>query len=181
MPDKKTIMIAAGVAVVLAVGIVWYFSGGKALLTGSTGGEAKAPEEPMYEGRPLKEIYSPTVPKGETVNDQAAKSVVPASPNSNLSTKARTFDVKASMNGFEPDSITVNAYDTVQIDFTALGGDYDFTIPYLGINFATVPAGQTKPLVFNASGAGTFTFECSKNCPKSGVIRGTLVIIPQSF
>lgn len=121
--------------------------------------------------------FSPEVPK-EVTTTTVSKAEAPASSNPSLNTKMRFYDMKATSKGFIPPSIAVNKGDTVQIDFTAVDGDYDLDFPYLGAYFSTVKKGETKKLPFDTSLPGTFVFECKNSCPISGRIQGTLVVLP---
>ncbi len=171
--EKKIFAVVGIILVILAVGLA---IGLVARHTVNPQSGATSPTVPMYNGRVLNDIYNPTVPQNAAPTN--AQQVTPASTDPNLSTRSRLYAMSASASGFSPNSITVNEYDTVRINFTAADGDYDFSIPYLGVNFSTVPKGMTKLLMFNASGAGVFGFECNTACPQSGKIKGTLTIIP---
>lgn len=162
------------VVVVLGVSNHWWRGANQ----GAEGGNGTS-TEPTYQGYKVNDIYSSEVPKDATVTPAA--SVVPASPSKTLSTKNRTYTLKATKSGFEPNILTVNAFDTVTLEFTAVDGSYDLAIPYLGVQFAPVQAGQTKELIFTASGSGTFAFMCKNACPSSGEIKGTFTVIPQTF
>lgn len=121
--------------------------------------------------------YSPEVPN-DVVTTTISKAEAPASSNPALNTKMRFYDMKAMSQGFTPSNIAVKKGDTVQIDFTAVDGDYDLNFPYLGAYFSTVKKGETKKLPFDTSLSGTFIFECKSSCPASGRIQGTLIVLP---
>ncbi len=121
--------------------------------------------------------YSPEVPK-EVVTTTAPKAEAPASSNPALNTKMRFYDMKATNKGFVPSNIAVNKGDTVEIDFTAVDGNYDLDFPYLGAYFSTVKKGEMKKFPFDTNLSGTFIFECKNSCPASGKIQGTLVVLP---
>lgn len=172
--DKKKILVVLGIVLaIIVVGLVIGFAVKK---IGVPAGPAASSSEPMYNGRPLNELYNPEVPSNAAPTE--AKQVGPASPDKSITIQSRLYDISASTQGFSPDTLTVNEYDTVRINFTAVDGAYDFSIPYLGVGFAPVPKGTTKLLVFTASGAGTFSFECGNACPASGKIKGSIIIIP---
>jgi hypothetical protein len=88
------------------------------------------------------------------------------------------FDLKVSNSGFNPNTITVKKGDSLQVDFTAVDGDYDLDFPYLGAYFSVVRRGVTKRLPLDTSLAGTFTFGCRDFCPDSGKIQGRLIVLP---
>lgn len=184
-PKKKfplpvTIGIVAAFAVIIVIvtgGVNHWWGGGSA--PSAQNQNAASSSEPTYQGYKVSDIYSAEVPANATTTPAA--SVVPASPSATLSTKNRTYALKATKSGFEPNTLTVNAFDTVTLEFTAVDGTYDLAIPYLGIQFAPVSQGTTKELIFTASGSGTFGFMCKNACPASGAIQGTFISIPQSF
>lgn len=165
------------VVVVLAV-VVWYFSFGRFAPNPSSVSSSGTATD-TYQGYKIADIYSASVPASAAPTP--AQSVVAATPNPSLPIKNRTYNMSASASGFNPSSITVNAFDTITLEFTAVDGTYDFSIPYLGAYFYPVQKGQTKELILTASGAGTFTFQCRDYCPPGGAIKGTLTVIPQKF
>ncbi len=169
-------LLVPAAAIILVV--VWYFAFYKTAPPTSVS-EAHSTTTPMYAGQKVADIYSAAIPTNATVTQ--AISVVPASPDSSLLTKNRTYKISASASGFDPSSFTVNAFDTVTLDFTAVDGNYDLSIPYLGIYFYPVQKGQMKELILTPTDSGVFTFECRDYCPKSGTIKGTLTVIPQKF
>lgn len=120
--------------------------------------------------------YIPEVPRGAEVSE--AKLEAPASTNKDSDAKSLFFDIKATRDGFNPSSITVNKGDNVQIDFMAVDSDYDLDIPYLGVYFAVVKKGMTKRLPFDTNLPGTFLFTCRDYCPSSGTIKGELIVLP---
>ena len=122
------------------------------------------------------EYYTPAVPREATLTP--TKNEAPASPNKELNSKARFFDLKADRDGFSPEIITVNRGDTVYVDFTAVDGVYDLDIPYLGAYFTKVEEGKTKRLPFDARTFGTFVFQCRDYCPRGGPIKGSLIVLP---
>ena len=174
------IVAAFAVIAVVVVGGVnhWWKNGGAPVVQQNQQNEASS-SGATYQGYQVKDIYSASVPQDATVTP--AQSVTPASPSKTLPTKNRTYTLKATKSGFEPNALTVNAFDTVTLEFTAADGTYDLAIPYLGVSFAPVVQGTTKELVFTASGSGTFAFMCKNACPASGAIQGSLTVIPQTF
>lgn len=108
-----------------------------------------------------KEIALPTV-------------VVPAAPGSD--NKYRNFSVVVNNNVFEPSKIIVNVGDNVYVDFTALDKDYDIVFPSYD-QMQVVKKGQTKPLIFQALGEGSFTYYCSAcGGPEAGP-KGSFIIV----
>jgi len=137
-------------------------------------------EEPTYENLLEDESveYTPEVPE-EVTTTTPAKNEAPASSNPSLDTKIRFYNLQASSAGFEPSQISVISGDSVNVEFTALDGDYDLDFPYLGAYFSVTREGQTRTLPFDTSMSGTFKFSCRDFCPAEGRILGTLVVLPR--
>jgi len=100
----------------------------------------------------------------------------PAAPNSEVNLSL--YEIKAIKTGFSPSNITVTSGDFVQMKFTAVDGDYDFSMPYFGI-YQFVKKGETKDISFQSTNSGTLLFECRDHCPPSGKIEGQFVVIPK--
>lgn len=90
----------------------------------------------------------------------------------------RRFDLKVFRDHFAPDTVIVEARDTVRLNITAVDGDYDFYQPDYGVR-QPLPRGKTTPVEFGASSAGAFTFYCAKcDGPEKGPV-GTLIVVQQ--
>lgn len=88
----------------------------------------------------------------------------------------KTFDVVASQYAFTPETLTVNAGDTVVINLSTDDVPHGFSIPDFGVN-ATITPGKTKAVEFVADAAGSYTFSCSVACGSGhNSMRGTLVV-----
>jgi len=92
-----------------------------------------------------KEIALPTV-------------VVPAAPG--VSSQFRNFEIKAEGGAFVPTKVIAHVGDTVQINFTAVDGNYDIVFPSYNMS-QTASKGETKILGFQAVKEGSFTYYCS--------------------
>ena len=101
--------------------------------------------------------------------------VVPAAPGSE--SKFRTFKITAENDVFTPTKVIANAGDTVHIDFSAVGKNYDIMFP--GYNMMqSAKAGETKILEFQALRTGDFTYYCpSCGGPDKGPT-GHIIIVP---
>ncbi len=167
---QMTIVIVLGVVVLggIAVGIATRNGRGGNGATAGTQGPSGTSTAIVPQGS-----YSPEVPKNATATPPAIQA--PAAPNVPQTLGIYTMTVAA--NGFEPASITVKNKNLVTINLTAMGGDYDFSMPYTGL-YTLVKKGETKQVSFQTTGTGTFVFECRDYCPKSGKIQGTVVVIP---
>ena len=177
--EKKTFFWIAGALVIVIVLVV--VASQKESVSEKNGKEmsATSSSEPMFNGVPLKEVYTSEVPQHATLTQ--AQVVVPASENASLGTVARTIVLKASRDGFDPSTITVNQWDRLELLFSPQDGEYDFSIPYLGSHFFAVKKGEQKSFVFELPASGTFTFECLDACPPSGTIKGQIVVLPKSL
>jgi len=103
--------------------------------------------------------------------------VAPASPTG--SAKLRIFNITIENNKFVPDTVAVNTGDTVHINITAVGADYDFYQPDYGPKVA-LARGQTNFVEFQASAAGKFIFYCvSCGGPTSGPVGSIVVVSPK--
>ncbi len=103
-------------------------------------------------------------------------SVVAAAPSGTA--KARSFSINISAGRFTPNKIAVNQDDNVSIFFTAQDKNYDVVQPDYGLK-QTVSKGESKPIMFQATTAGQFTFYCS-SCggPAKGPV-GYLMVVPK--
>ncbi len=174
--DKKHLRIVIGLVVLV---VVIFISG---ILTRSSKTLAPVslitqPSNTFAPSRPqaveLQQYkFTSETPQNATMTQTVAEA--PAAPNSTA--KLGFYDLKATVSGYNPTTITVKNGDLVQINFTAVDGDYDFSMPYIGLyQFAT--KGQTKQISFQTPGVGTFLFECRDHCPASGKIQGQLVVM----
>lgn len=179
MSRKQIIILASLGGFVVLVVVLGFLSRGGIIsgipLLPGMGGEGETPGE-IPGGGAEEVLFTPEVP--ENAAPTPPKTETPASTNPDLGTKILGFDLRASRGGFSPSSITVNRGDTLIIDFTAMDGDYDLDIPYLGVYFPAVSEGSTKKLPLDTSLPGTFTFQCRDSCPFTGAIRGELIVLP---
>lgn len=172
-PKQRNIVIIFAVVILagIVIGIILKGSRPQATPSGSQVGPTSVPTSSKPAG------YDSNIPTGATLT--IPKNEAPASANPSLDTKIKSFDLQATRSGFIPSSFTVKSGDNLQISFTAVDGDYDLSIPYLGASFNTVKKGVTKILPFDTSLPGTFTFACSASCPSSGKITGQLIVLPR--
>jgi hypothetical protein len=90
--------------------------------------------------------------------------VDPASGSANF----RSYNIKIDKNKFTPDTVIVNQWDTVRINFTSVDRDYDVKQPDFGFAVA-IPKGTSGVWESSASGGGTFKFYCvACGGPESG-------------
>ncbi len=125
----------------------------------------------------VNQTYTPNIPAGATPS--VAKAEAPANSNPNSDAKIKFFDLRATKSGFSISQIVVTQNDSLSVNFTAVDGDYDLDIPYLGAYFSVVKKGETKKFPIDTSTVGTFVMECRTYCPSSGQIKGSLVVLPR--
>lgn len=137
---------------------------------GTEGGGTSEGTEGVMDG---KRVFTPEVPQNAvpTVPEHEA----PAAPGSSAS--LGIFEMNVSSAGFSPSSLVVELGNLVQIRLTAVGGDYDFSMPWTGL-YQKVNEGETKQISFQTTAAGTYAFECRDLCPLSGKIQGELIVTP---
>ena len=93
----------------------------------------------------------------------------------------RVIDIAAVIpenGGFQPNSIQVNAGETVTLRFTSTDVTHGIAIaPGLGIDLGNVEAGHIKEVTLTFDHAGTYTFYCNTWCsPNHWRMRGVLSV-----
>ncbi len=179
MTRKQTVIIIVLAVVVLGGLIVGIFvrnsespAGPAGSVFGGNSGTSTLPAGSVTSGTAV--LYNPAVPQNATAT--IPTQTAPAAPN--VTEQLGIFNMTVSASGFSPATLTVHQGDLVQILVTAVGGDYDIAIPYMGLS-ATITKGQTQRISFGATSAGTFGFSCDKLCPSSGKISGQIIVIPK--
>ena len=176
--EKNTKVIIAGVIVLIILGVGIYLYQQKSAVAPPSGASVTEPTTPTGGG--ATPIISPTkalTPKDIKVPEEGEKTsqgvatptnVIAASPTTDA--KLRFFEIKADKNKFEPQTIIVNRLDLIDIKLTAVDKEYDITIPDFGI-FQKANKGETKPIQFQATAEGKYTYYCN-SCGglKSGAI-----------
>lgn len=177
MTQKQTSVVVV-FSVIVLVGIVIGVLSRKGGVPVSPGGPSGSSTAVTDGGNKLpgQSTFTSEVPKNAVLT--VPKNEAPASSNAELNTKIKFFNLKASQSGFSPASITVNKGDNLSVDFTAVDGNYDLDIPYLGAYFSVVAKDSTRKLPFDTSMPGTFLFQCRDHCPSSGKISGELIVLP---
>ena len=88
----------------------------------------------------------------------------------------REFDITAQQWSFSPDTITVNAGDTVKLHITSADVTHGFALPTFGVNEVIEP-GQDVHVEFIANRRGTFSFWCSVQCGSGhGGMSGQIIV-----
>jgi len=142
------------------------------------GGESKNSEEPISLPDELLLPDSTSTFTTEVPQDvELSKPTIEAPAAPNVKEKLGIFDMNVSKDGYDPLSITVKKGDLVQIRLTAVGGDYDFSMPYTGL-YTFVLEGETKQISFGVTSSGTFVFQCRDHCPSEKIIKGQLIVLP---
>ncbi len=166
--NKKTIISLVIILVVIILVVVGIILGG-----GNSAKNSASDNNPALNSNTSNPQNNPnsstvgSVPKGVTVPDENSSvpsnvakpdSVLPAAPGSDSS--YRNLSIKIQSDKFSPDTIIVNQNDVVVLNILAVDKNYDFTQPDYGFKF-NISKGDTKPLNFQASASGKFTFFCS--------------------
>ena len=165
--NKKEVIILIVVAI-LVVGIVVFGLARQGESEGNSQERLVNGEEDVVE-----EDLGFTTEVPEDVDLSETRSIVPVLPGAEA--QIRTFDLSITDNGFEPSELVVNKGDTVQINLSSIGGNYDFFIPAIGI-YQTVEAGEKKRVGFQALASGTYVFQCRDLCPDDE-IKGSLIVL----
>jgi heme/copper-type cytochrome/quinol oxidase subunit 2 len=166
--NKKEIIIIAVAIVVVAAGVgIYYWSGNRTennsgtVPTEGIGSSAGIPSSTTMQALPsgganivVPEQNASSVPAG------VAAPMIVASGSPSGSTSYRSFDISVSGSAFSPNTMIVNKGDTVHINLTAVGGNYDFTQPDMGLSLS-VSKGRTKVVQFDANMVGKLTFYCA--------------------
>lgn len=172
--SKKQVIILVVAGVIVVVGIIFGILGRQGgIFTPADKGEKQSGEGRAPLGDAEVPLFTTEVPKD--AKPTAPQAEAPATPGA--TEKLGIFEMRVSSNGFEPNSITVNKGDVVQIRLTAQGGDYDFTVPYGGL-YTEVKEGETKQITFGATSVGTFSFMCRDFCPAGKTITGSIIVLP---
>jgi len=178
---KKVIMIAVVVVVVVvvAVALILLVKQSPSVpgpAAGPAGGKPAAPAGPVTRETAPENVTVPNQgDKNAPQNVAVPSSVSPGSASG--STSIRKFSIKIENNEFTPNTVIVKLGDTVDLSFTAVDRDYDFTQPDYGFK-ASVLKGSSQRIQFGATAAGKFTFYCS-SCggPSKGPV-GYVIIAP---
>ena len=88
-----------------------------------------------------------------------------------VATDSAAVQVHASMSGFDPESLTVKAGQTVKVELSSVdssmhsdgGGWHEFAIDALGIDWKVGPL-STTVFEFTPATAGTYSFYCNVCC-----------------
>ena len=165
--NNKKIVIGVGIAVVVVILAFVVFSGkGGNVNTGNKSGGTAAVGGKA--GEPVKSATREAVSSNVTVPDASASSTVPANvakpaivtqaaPGS--TSKFRSFSLSVTGGKFVPETVIVNAGDTVHINITATDKDYDFYQPDYGLS-TSLPKGIQKVVEFQATAQDKYTFYC---------------------
>ncbi|MEK7465493.1 MAG: hypothetical protein AAB631_01825 [Patescibacteria group bacterium] len=169
MSKKEIVLII--VAVIIVVAGIWFLTAQKSMV------RSPVPSVPDVNPVPVSIVppkyFKPEIPFGASPSKAAVE--VPATLNSDR--KLKMFDLTVSAAGYAPATLTAKKGDLVQIRMTAVGGDFDFTAPYLGL-YQSARAGETKPIGFTVDFTGTADFMCRDFCPTGKQLKGVFVALP---
>ncbi|MCK9497375.1 MAG: cupredoxin domain-containing protein [Candidatus Colwellbacteria bacterium] len=181
--DNKKILIVGGVIagfLIFAIALIYLLN------KPSVNPENAGLEAGEEQGFPTSETRSeaPTdieVPElGDEVGDGSVAvpvGVTSAAPG--VEAQLRTFNISAENSAFKPSTIIVNQGDTVHINFTAIDGIYDMTMPDYGLK-QTANEGQTKVFEFQAASYGQYVFYCESCGGIDSDTKGYIIIKPRA-
>ncbi|MDO8664134.1 MAG: cupredoxin domain-containing protein [Candidatus Liptonbacteria bacterium] len=180
--NNKKIVIGVGIAVVVVILAYFAFSQkGSNVSTGNKSGGAGAVGGTA--GEPVKSATRQEVSSGivvpdttSTVSANVAKPSIVAQAAPGSSSKFRSFSLSVTGGKFVPDTVIVNAGDTVHLNITAADKDYDFYQPDYGLS-TPLPKGTQKVVEFQATSLDKYTFYC-KACggPSKGPVGYVTVV-----
>ena len=173
MSEKQRNIIIVLVAVILVgvlLGIFLRDNGAPASPTGTIG---VPNSQSGASGHDNISSFSANVPKDAVVT----KPDVSAPASQNTGAILGIYKMQVSVAGFNPKTIVMKKGDLLRIDLTAIDGNYDFVMPYAGLQ-ASVKKGETKPISWGATTEGTFNFACRDFCPPGKTIQGELIVKP---
>ena len=184
---KRNLIIAIVVVVVLVVLLVWAILAvhKNASPSGSAGafgpaGVAGLSASSSGSGTLTTAPTNVAVPNaGETSTNGVAVPQTETAAAPGATAKYRSFNITVTSSAFTPSTIAVNVGDTVDLQITASGGNYDFTQPDLNLH-RLLPQGQTKTVEFSTMTSGKYTFYCS-SCggPSKGPVGYIIVAATQ--
>lgn len=73
----------------------------------------------------------------------------------------RVIEVEGYGRTFEPDTIAIEAGETIEFVFSNTGGTHDFVIPSLGVGTEIIGEGETDSFTYTFEEPGVFEFICS--------------------
>jgi plastocyanin len=184
MSGRKKIVLSVGVVLIVlaAVAVGWYMGASNKTGTQSAANQQAGSPSPAAPASSTREA----VPQNVVVPNKGATSTptgvaVPAAqgPGDTAGNVSyRSFNISIQNGAFSPDTVIVKEGDTVNLEITAVDGNYDFTQPDYGFS-DPIAKGKTQTIQFQALQTGNFTFYCA-SCggPSSGPV-GHLIVAPK--
>lgn len=120
----------------------------------------------------IAELLSPAQQKEIAVPD----TVSPAAPGAVSS--FRSFSISGDGGEFIPEKVIVRLGDIVNINFTAVDGDYDIVFPSYNMS-QSAQQGQTKILQFQAISEGAFLYYCSSCGGPDSRASGQIIVVAE--
>jgi heme/copper-type cytochrome/quinol oxidase subunit 2 len=102
----------------------------------------------------------PNVGSGATTTQGTAVPAVAVAAAPDSTASFRSFSIQVAGNAYTPNTVIVNKGDTVNLEISAIDGNYGFTQPDYGLN-SVIKKGKTQKIQFQALTAGKFTFYCA--------------------
>jgi heme/copper-type cytochrome/quinol oxidase subunit 2 len=176
------VLAIAIVAVIITTAVLWYGSANTNQAANNTG-TGSTGSAPGGTGASVSITRSNVVPagvvapnKGATALADVAIPVVQGSGDPSGNVDYRSFSIAIQNGAYTPDTVIVNQGDTVNLEITAVDGNYGFDQPDYGLS-ATIAKGKTQIVQFQALAPGNFTFYCpSCGGPSKGPVGHIMVV-----
>ena len=168
MNSRQKIIVTISVVIVAMLVVV-------GIATKKKNGTTKIEEggEVIQKEGAIEGVFSPVIPK-----DIERATPIQTSPAREGSEETLgMFKIEMTMSGFSSRDITAKEGDIVQLLLEARDGTYDFEIPYIGM-YKIIQKGEEGIISFEATDAGTLSFQCRDHCPASGG-KGRIIIAPK--
>ena len=162
MDSRKKITIGiAVIAVVIVVGfivLVWRpMATVPAPSPGTTSSSSSSPGSATMAPVPANAVV---LNQGQSSTDPSvAVPVIQSVGAPNSDAQYRSYAIKIQGGQFIPSTVVLNYGDTMDLEITAVDGNYDFTQPDYGFH-ANIAKGATQRIQGNANIKGDFTFYC---------------------
>ncbi len=171
MSKKQAIILTALIVFIVAGTVFGILERTGRVNVGRNNSPQNSPPPPSPPN-PAAAYYNSKIPKDAELTKPILEIPVPNATKE----KSKVFEMKITKDSYSPNKFTVNLGDNVSIKMTAVDGDYDFSMPWMGL-YQFARKSETKTVGFGATSAGVFAFECRDYCPSSK-IKGTVIVLP---
>ena len=177
MEKEKIIKIGIAVIIVVVIGLIFFFSGGWK----NTTVNQQTTTGSIQSNTPSRATFTEVTDaeKNAVVTKPAEVAVLPAGlASASKQESVSIFKIKAENGAFFPDELVISKGQRVQIDFSAVGADYDLDIASPIGAYIISKKDTTNVFGFNTdkSKEGIYTFSCRDYCPKGKEMKGRIVV-----